>query len=305
MSKETHKDSTRKIEKIASRHLGKSNQYIDIYDLSLLVKIPRSYNRDLYNISNDNLPFTGYDVWNAYEVSFLTNKNLPVSGVLKIKILANTIYMVESKSLKLYLNSFNMTSLGENTQKSIEIFEDVVSKDLSGLLESKVECAFYREEQDCTNFAIDYLELGKLIDLDSICFSPNKNHTFDLKYIDQLAENEVVKFQTDLLRSNCRVTNQPDWGNVYIYMETTLRPDYKSIARFIVSHRKINHFHEEVSEMLYMKLMEVYKPARLMVICLYTRRGGIDINPVRSSDSSLIPESFTNIKKFNKRTIRQ
>ena len=305
MSQEPHQDRDRKIEKIASRHLGKSKQYIDKYDINLLVKIPRSYNRELYNISNDSLPFVGYDVWNAYEVSFLTNKSLPVSGVLKIKILANTIYMVESKSLKLYLNSFNMTSLGENTEKSIAAFEGLVSKDLSGLLESKVECVFYRTEQDSTNFAVDYVELRDLVDLDSISFSLNQNVSSELKYTDQLSEYEIVKFQTDLLRSNCRVTNQPDWGNVYIYMESAFRPDYKSIARFIVSHRKINHFHEEVSEMLYMKLMEAYKPERLMVVCLYTRRGGIDINPLRASDSNLIPESFTNIQKFNKRTIRQ
>ena len=293
-----------KIASYAGIHLGKSNCYKETYSPELLVKIPRIYNRELYNISNEKLPFVGYDIWNAYEVSFLTQKKLPINGVLKIQIPANSEFIVESKSLKLYLNSFNMTTLGTNTDTSIGNFCRMVCEDLSNLLDSSIECKFYRENLTPINVMSDYVNLSAIVDLDTIEFSLDSDDINLL--VDHVSDDtSTIRLQTDLLRSNCRVTNQPDWGDVFIHIKGNHIPDYESLIKFIVSHRKINHFHEEVVEMLYTKLFSAYKPCELMVFCFYTRRGGIDINPVRASNESLIPPALRCIDIIASKTIRQ
>jgi 7-cyano-7-deazaguanine reductase len=117
----------------------------------------------------------------------------------------------------------------------------------------------------------------------------------------------LTKVTSNLLRSNCRVTNQPDWGDVYIEIETdgTTAPDFASLAKYIVSHREVSHFHEEICEMMFTHLTEAYQPSRLMVACLYTRRGGLDINPIRATHRDMIPTMFTNVNYRNKKTLRQ
>ena len=116
---------------------------------------------------------------------------------------------------------------------------------------------------------------------------------------------QVTKIKSNLLRSNCRVTNQPDWGDVYIHMEGSAVPDLESIAKYIVSHRQVSHFHEEICEMVFVHLMEAYDPTELMVACLYTRRGGLDINPIRATSHDLIPGMFTSVNYRNRKTLRQ
>ena len=121
-----------------------------------------------------------------------------------------------------------------------------------------------------------------------------------------ISQNDI-KFQSNLLRSNCRVTNQPDWGDVFIHIKPKagIVPDLESLARYIVSHRQVSHFHEEICEMVYMHLKEAYNPEELMVACLYTRRGGLDINPIRASHKELIPGFFTDINCRMAKTLRQ
>jgi 7-cyano-7-deazaguanine reductase len=293
------------IEKLAEKHLGQKNQYFDQYDPLLLVKIPRCYNREDYGIDEKTLPFVGTDVWHAYEVSAITEKGLPVNGVLKIIVPANTECLVESKSLKLYLNSFNMTKLGKTEKECIIQVQQTVSADLSNLLDADIQCLFYKSEKQVDDLQLEYLDLSELTNLDEIDFSLLESNESLLKIRGNNQEIKKIKFKTDLLRSNCRVTNQPDWGDFLVYMETNNQPDYASVAQYVVSHRKLNHFHEEVAEMIYTHFNEVYQPKALMVTCLYTRRGGIDINPVRASSSTLLPKSFTSLNIINKRTIRQ
>ncbi len=271
-------------------------------DSSLLVKIPRIYNRETYDIDEQNLPFVGTDVWHAYEVSALTQKGLPVSGMLKIIVPANSECIVESKSLKLYLNSFNMTKLGNTGKECTQGLEQKIKLDLSQLLEADIQCQFYKSLSKIQSVQDGYDLLSNKVNLDEVDFALGKNN---LKIQAQVKESQCIKIQSDLLRSNCRVTNQPDWGDVLIHMEGNNLPDYASIAQYIVSHRKLNHFHEEVCEMMYTHFMEVYQPAELMIICLYTRRGGIDINPVRASSEHLIPKSFISTALMCQRTIRQ
>ena len=294
---------------IAGKHLGQTvGQYSDTYDPSLLVKVPRYMNRDTYNIKEDKLPFIGHDVWNAYEVSAITNKGLPVSGVLKICYACESMHHVESKSLKLYLNSFNMEPLGHTAKECIKIIEDRVSTDLSKLLETNVAAKLHRSV-DLNPYGNDtwigfsgYDNIEQIVDLDTIDFSAYKSDASQLQITSKIKE---AAYHSDLLRSNCRVTNQPDWGDIYVYMKGSKTITPKSFAKYIVSHRKVSHFHEEICEMIYKQIWDRCKPDELMVACLYTRRGGIDINPIRASHPELIPERFQDVNYINEKTLRQ
>ena len=124
------------------------------------------------------------------------------------------------------------------------------------------------------------------------------------KFVAEVGTAEV-RFKSNLLRSNCRVTNQPDWGDVYIRMQGTNIPSPESLAKYIVSHRTVSHFHEEICEMVFKHLTDAYKPEQLMVACLYTRRGGLDINPIRATHQSYIPDFFTDPKYTIAKTLRQ
>lgn len=300
-------DNYNAVSEIAAKHLGQVGGagYKDTYDPGLLVKIPRILNREAYGIKEDNLPFVGGDVWNAYEVSALTSKGLPVSGMLKIRCPADSEFHVESKSIKLYLNSFNMTVMGDNTAEVIREIETRVSKDLSELLETKAEAKLFTSIFEASQGLYGFMDLGSLVDLDSLEFNSYKSDSSQLKVKEILDAPLSTKFKSDLLRSNCRVTNQPDWGDIYISIKSTLVPDPASLAKYIVSHRKVNHFHEEICEMTFTHLMQAYKPDELMVACLYTRRGGIDINPVRATHAHMIPDVFRDMDIRLDKTLRQ
>ena len=293
---------------IASKHLGQTvSDYSDQYDKSLLVRVPRNLNREAYGIEENRLPFVGYDVWNAYEVSALTKKGRPVSGLLKIVCPADSTYHVESKSIKLYLNSFNMTPLGESGKDCIRLIEQKVAKDLSDLLETDVKCKLHTCNSvdaygnDAWLGFSEYENIENKINLDTLDFTAYKSDETQLEGQDDLE----VFYHTDLLRSNCRVTNQPDWGDIYVYMkgEETVTPE--SLAKYVVSHRKVSHFHEEICEMVFKHLYDRFKPEELMVTCLYTRRGGIDINPVRTTHDWNIPDEFIDVEYINEKTLRQ
>ena len=131
---------------IASKHLGQKSLGSLKYDPSLLVAIPRVENRLQYDISNDNLPFLGNDVWHCYEFSTMTKNNLPISRVLKLKYPIESEFLVESKSLKLYLNSFNMSNFGHDISTCLKIAKETIEKDLSNALKTNVQAEFLDDE---------------------------------------------------------------------------------------------------------------------------------------------------------------
>ena len=279
---------SKSVVEIAGKHLGQTvGEYSDLYDKSLLVKVPRYMNREAYDIDEKNLPFVGYDVWNCYEVSAITEKGRPVSGVLKISCPADSKCHVESKSIKLYLNSFNMQQFGEHKDECITIIEDIVAKDLSELLECDVKCKLHTQDSlkiDCSDTWIGFsgfTNIEDVVDFDTTEFTSFKSDASQLEAAD--TKSTATALHSDMLRSNCRVTNQPDWGDIYVYMKGEEVVTPMSLGRYIVSHRKVSHFHEEICEMVYKHLADRFNPDELMVACLYTRRGGIDINPVRAS----------------------
>jgi len=295
------------VKDIASRHLGKvgGDGYSDQYNPELLVKIPRVLNREGYKLTGKE--FRGVDVWNAYEVSAITTKGQPVAGMLKIVCPSDSEFHVESKSIKLYLNSFNMTQIGDNAADCISGIEARVKRDLDELLETNTTVSFYASdlETEPLSFSDDFQEIGDIVDLDQIDFTAFKSDSSQLAEV--LSENgeDEIKLRSNLLRSNCRVTNQPDWGDVFIFMKGEKLPAADSLAKYIVSHRTVSHFHEEICEMIFAHLTERFKPEQLMVSCLYTRRGGIDINPIRATHNYLIPEFFTNPEYIIRKTLRQ
>jgi 7-cyano-7-deazaguanine reductase len=304
---------SKSVVEIASKHLGQTvSEYSDLYDKSLLVKVPRYLNREAYGIDGENLPFVGYDVWNCYEVSAITEKGRPVTGVLKISCPADSEHHVESKSIKLYLNSFNMNQFGEHKDECVSIIEDVVERDLSELLETDVRCKLHTYESlkadgsDVWLGFTQYNNIENIVDFDNVEFTSYKSDESQLEgYSEPFNDTIACKLHTDMLRSNCRVTNQPDWGDVYVYMSGKEIVTPESLGKYIVSHRKVSHFHEEICEMIYKHLLDRFNPDELMVTCLYTRRGGLDINPVRANKVELLDPQFHNVKFLNEKTLRQ
>ncbi len=293
----------------AGRHLGKAVTYADKYDSNLLVAVERIHNRIGYGIDENNLPFIGYDTWNAYEVSFLLSNGFPVSCVAKINYPCDSHSIVESKSIKLYLNSFNMTKINGTKQEAVKKVEEIIASDLTAVLGAKVDVALHFESRDVklwNKYEHDpFLELEDVITAENIEFT----HFNEDPEILQLETNEeygtVLRVHSNLLRSNCRITNQPDWGDVYIHIEGMQIPTAESLTQYIVSMRKESHFHEEICECIYKRLWDKFQPEKLMVTCIYTRRGGLDICPARASHQELLSNSLKDVYTHVAKTLRQ
>jgi len=285
------------------RFLGKQVDYPQQYAPEMLIAVPRHYNREQYNLNADELPFIGYDVWHAYELSFLTMNGLPVTGLLKLVYSATNPSIVESKSLKLYLNSFNMHRFGQNAGEGIKKVLELIKKDLTKLLEIEVQLGFFQQEErnapsDFENF--DLLENKDFVD--NIIF----DHFTEAPQLLIESENTgSLKVATHLLRSNCKITYQPDWGSAFIYIKGNKLPTQASLLQYLVSIRNENHFHEEICEMIYKRLWDIFHPEELAVTCIYTRRGGIDICPIRVSHKDLIPFHLVNAQKMSVKLLRQ
>ena len=304
-------DNNQKVNEIAGKLLGKKGGegYSSTYDPSLLVKIPRYLNREGYGIEEDNLPFVGYDVWNGYEVTCLTDNGLPVTGVMKIVIPANSKYHPESKSIKMYVNSFAMTKAPFVKQSDcLDWIEYIVRDDLQRLLECEVQVRIFtseRDERNATNSMytagsyenIDYLPGVDRLEFDEYNMNPD--------LLEDSLNFKTLMVRSDKLRSACRVTHQPDHGSVYIFMHGEKVPTKDSLLKFIVSFRNEYHFHEEICEAIYKTLKDRYNPEGLMVACNYTRRGGWDINPIRANDFQMIPWEWKSTDTMLKKTIKQ
>jgi len=294
-----------------SKHLGRITGYKSTYDPSLLVREPRINNRKHLDITDENPPFGGYDIWNAYEVSCLTNEGMPVAAIAKIVYPCKNKYIVESKSIKLYMNSFNMQKFKGNIIQVLNELQSTIARDLSKLLETDVK-VYVRP-----TIAIDdelfyppvfpnkhYPTLENDIDVTYIQY---KSYTEDPSILSAIetSDSKVQRFHSALLKSNCRVTSQPDWGDVYIHYKGKYEINPTSLLQYIVSFRDECHFHEEICETIYMRLFRKFNPEELVVSCLYVRRGGIDINPTRASRYDLLDKALIDETKYFTKTVRQ
>lgn len=307
------------IRELAGVHLGKAGdgsavkpyQTPDAIDPSLLVAVPRHLNRADYNIVEDNLPFIGFDVWNCYEVSALTTNGYPVSGVLKIKYPANSTSIVESKSLKLFLNSFNMHRLADKVEDVIEHIEHLVETHLGELLDCAVSVKFFDRttSQNKKNYLDEnYNKMEDCILLEGVEFNDFNENPGLLEVWTGTDTGGEQRLRTSALRSNCQITNQPDWGDVFIFVKGPVHLNPRSVLQYIVSMRNESHFHEEIVECVFKRLYDLLPRGTDMAVCaLYTRRGGIDINPVRATSFSALFEfeQLTEINNMQFKTARQ
>lgn len=301
------------LNKLVSVHLGKAGDgtvvkpYVtpDEVDPSLLVAVPRSLNRTGYDIHDDDLPFVGMDAWNAYEFSTLLTNGFPVSGWLKFSYSSDTPNIVESKSVKLYLNSYNMVKLISSVQ-DVWMIEDRIAADLTNAVGGMVYVSIKIGDVDTVRPMIgDYTSLENYCNVESMTFDQYNEGEFILEPVQSIARYE--RWRSHSLRSNCRVTNQPDWGDVYVHIKGDKAVTPESLLKYIVSMRKENHFHEEICECIYKRLYDLLQPEELMVTCLYTRRGGIDINPARANNYDVLWDNVnvTDASNFCTKTPRQ
>ena len=306
---------------LANRHLGNTAtgySHYDEIDETLLVQIPRSLSRDESGITFVN--FYGYDVWHCYEFSVLRNDGFPVNAILKVVYTSSSQYLVESKSLKLYLHSYNFVPMGSTNEAALEKSVERIKQDLERVLHVDVKVgSFMRSKLDSTerHTAIKNDIVEKSLDLDGqgmrtnygegTSFDPDAANTLVPLKSTSISTGSSQLFSTSSMRSNCRVTNQPDWATAFIKYQgkKAINPD--SLMKYILSMRKENHFHEEACELLYNTIYHDFKPSELSMVCFYTRRGGIDINPVRyiGTNKDICSESFANHKALTRGLFRQ
>ncbi|MBP3923988.1 NADPH-dependent 7-cyano-7-deazaguanine reductase QueF [bacterium] len=294
-------------DKIASKYLGKKVEGSVEYNPQFLVAIPRCENRRQYDIEDNNLPFSGADVWHAYEFSTLTANGIPLTRLLKLKYNCNSEYLVESKSLKLYLNSFNMTRQGETIEDCLKICKELIEKDLSEKLQTKVEINFLDNSAKRVEIFEDFENLTEIIDEKNLKIEIFKEAP-ELLQVEQTACEKIYKLTFDSLRSNCRVTHQPDFGDIFIYYKSSKHILEESLVKYLSSFRSEFHFHEECCEMIFKRLYDILDAEDELLICaLYTRRGGIGICPCRYSRNltgEMVSDLF-NLASYTRYGIKQ
>ena len=269
--------------------LGKPVDYRDQYDPSLLFAIERSQGRDAIGIDSSRvLPFFGMDIWNAYELSWLTPRGKPQVALATVLVPADSPCIVESKSFKLYLGSFSQTRMA-----SADAVKDAIKQDVSSICGASVQVKLTLPHEFC-NVVLDELsgvDLDRL-DLDTDIYMPDS--ALLTASFDEAPVTETLV--SNLLKSNCPVTGQPDWGSVQIHYAGP-QIDQASLLRYIVSYRLHTGFHEQCVERIFADIMQMCRPVKLAVYARYTRRGGLDINPFRTNFPLPLPD--------NHRTARQ
>lgn len=291
-------------DKIASKHLGKKSLGSELYDPSLLVAIPRKENRKQYNMEENNLPFKGWDVWHAYEFSCMSENGLPITKVIKLRYDCKSEFLVESKSLKLYLNSFNMSRFGKDSNECLSFCQEKIQNDLSQLLKTKVEVNFINNNSPKTEIFKNFKNLTDFIDENNLKITRFKETPNLLKTENQEEKEYYLTF--DSLRSNCRVTHQPDFGDAFIYYKSKKHIDETSLVKYLCSFRSEYHFHEECCEMIYKRLFDILNENDELFVCaLYTRRGGIDICPIRYNHEIKDIKKLIDLTTFARNGVKQ
>jgi 7-cyano-7-deazaguanine reductase len=270
--------------------LGKSTAYQSQYAPELLFPISRAHKREELGLTatSGTLPFFGVDIWNAYELSWLNMRGKPQVAIATITAPSDSPNIVESKSFKLYLNSFNQTRLAGS-----DALVELLRQDLSAAFGAPVHVSLAMPD------AFGSLQLGELegtlldrldVEIDQYVPSPQ---LLSARHADGPVEETLV---SHLLKSNCLVTGQPDWGTVQIrYVGPQI--DQEGLLKYLIGFREHNEFHEQCVERIFMDVLRQCKPTKLAVYARYTRRGGLDINPWRAN--------FSTGKPGNLRSARQ
>ena len=257
--------------------LGKATVYKSEYDPDLLCPVPRKLKREEIGLTGA-LPFHGVDIWNAYEMSWLTRKGKPVVAMGEFRVPCESPCLIESKSFKLYLNSFNQTRCDD-----FDAVRTLMVQDLSDAVGAPVGVRLIGE-QEFAGATFGTLP-GECLDDQDVAIAGYALNPGLLEGAAATARPVEEDLHSHLLKSNCLVTDQPDWGSVLIRYRGG-RIDREALLRYLVSFRLHNEFHEQCVERIFTDLLRFCRPERLTVYARYTRRGGLDINPWRSNFES-------------------
>lgn len=263
-------------DKLDTTLLGKHTEYVSTYAPSLLFPISRAESRrELGLEEGQEVPFLGVDLWTAYELSWLNESGLPQVAVAEFQIPSNSPAIIESKSFKLYLNSFNQTVF-----KSFDDVLRTLESDLSAAAGAPVTASLFTLAQSAAR-GVGHVEGESLDNLDVVIdtYEPAP----ELLCLTEGAAEVSETLYSDLLKTNCPVTGQPDWASVVVQYRGA-QIDREALLKYLVSFREHQDFHEHCVERIYMDLMERCQPQQLSVYARYTRRGGLDINPYRGSE---------------------
>lgn len=259
--------------------LGQTTVYIETYAPDLLYPVPRTLARDKTGIVK--LPFSGVDIWNAFEISWLNTKGKPEIALAELFFPCESPNIVESKSLKLYFNSFNQTKF-----ESFEQVQQIIENDLKKIIEKDVAVLLY------SHAFFETMPLGVFsgiclddmdVEIDTYKVNPD--------FLTSTAEKHEETLYTNLFKSNCLATGQPDWGSVLIRYSGN-KIDREGLLKYLISFRSHSGFAEHCVEQIFHDLMNKCSPEKLTVYARYTRRGGLDINPFRSN----FEEPMSNIR---------
>lgn len=280
--------STVKIDPSQHSPLGKSTEYRSEYAPELLYPIPRQIKRDELGIAANALPFVGEDLWNGYELSWLNPKGKPVVAVAQFRIPADSPNLIESKSFKLYLNSLNQTRFQDTAEVAATL-----TRDLSAAAGKAIAVTLQALSQNpSAQVGVPQGILLDELDIDCDCYQPTP------EFLGCTNQHEIIEetLYSHLLKSNCLVTGQPDWAMVVIrYRGHPI--DRAGLLRYLVSFRNHNEFHEQCVERIFTNLQARCAPQALAVHARYTRRGGLDINPFRSTGDYAAPDNTREIRQ--------
>lgn len=256
--------------------LGKTSEYQSEYNPELLFPIPRKPKQEELGLDPENLPFVGCDAWYAYELSWLNSKGKPLAMIGRFELPCNSPSLIESKSFKLYLNSFNQSRFD-----SVDDVKAAMEKDLSLAAGAPVNVILMTiDEMEKLGFHkapgtnIDTLD----VDIETYDYNPD--------LLEKAGGVVAESIHSHLLKSNCPVTGQPDWGTVVVeYKGEAI--DHASFLKFVVSFRNHQEFHEQCAERVFTEISKRFEMEELTVYAQYVRRGGLDINPWRSTQQSV------------------
>lgn len=263
--------------------LGKSTVYIETYTPTLLFPIPRTMGRNRIGVAAE-LPFSGRDIWNGFELSWLSSKGVPQIAYGEFSFPCTTPNVIESKSFKLYLNSFNQSSF-----ESIEVVRALMEKDLSQAAGAPVSVTLSHWP----------LKMGILEEFPGLCLDRLDIETdiyeVNSEFLTVVSDSGWIEetVYSNLLKSNCLATGQPDWGSILIQYKGP-QICHKGLLKYIISFRRHSGFAEHCAEQIYCDVLARCRPDKLTVYLRYTRRGGLDINPFRSN----FEQDVRNIRQF-------
>ena len=268
--------------------LGKTSRYVDHYDASLLFPLPRADKRAELGLG-EAMPFFGADIWTAYELSWLNARGKPQLALAHITVPCESPNIIESKSFKLYLNSFNNTVFADEQAVVACLREDLAQAlwrgaSAPGSVGVRLLGPEWFDREPVHE--LDGLSLDRM-DVECRRYTPAPDLLSVLPGDAPVSEVLV----SNLLKSNCLVTGQPDWGSVQIsYTGDAI--DQEGLLQYLVSFRNHNEFHEQCVERIFMDIWTRCKPLKLTVYARYTRRGGLDINPFRTSHPQKLPANI-------------